>query len=424
MLCRLSLQLSDHIKSFHHLVLPCIIYSMRNISNGGIVLPDTSSLASEAEGLQDSVSRKRRHAMYFYRPPVWRYSSVQDGSSSLDLSEDSNWCDEASDCSLRFQDTCQEILESAPYVPLTDSDSDYETPLLQEESSSSESVTAPPPVTAVPESFYQTKPTFCTRLHAYRDIRLDSGERWSIQEGSLVIGLDPEYTLLESHERRLDEFRVVGGDVYVVCSLYADLWALCAKVSFNPLSESDERRRVAFLPLCAITVAPNYSAFVQRCSQRSNQEEKYPGNGLPVTPPQRSHSLTASKQVFQSLSDQLALPLAAQEIFQSLALKHTMDDFVPLDSTLEPIFSPLTSRRRRLMRRIKSSRSLSRNRGSARHQTASHYDHDLNSSLTSLCRRLGSKSDGWRQMHKRMSSSGSSQNFRWLSRRSDGVSSY
>ncbi|KAL4869430.1 hypothetical protein BDV12DRAFT_185135 [Aspergillus spectabilis] len=405
---------------------------MRNLSSGGITSPDNSSLTSDVEDLQDSVSKKRRHAMYFYRPPVWRYSSVQDGSSSPEMSEDLDGSDGASEkevsiCSQHLQNPCHELPDDAPYVPLNDSDSDHKTPLL--EGAFNGDLTLPETrhsIPAIPDTFYQTKPAFCTRLHSYIDIRLESGERWAIQQGSLVIGLGREYTLLESHERKMDEFEVAGGDVYVVCSLYADLWALCAKVSLNPLSERADSRRVAFLPLCAITLAPNYSAFVQRSTGFSQHDgQKYPGNGLPVTPPQRSHSLTASKQVFQGRDSQTALPLTVQDVIQSLALKHTIEDFVPLDSTLEPIFSSLTSRRRRLLRRIKSSRSLSRYRDSFWQQTPRDYDHDLNSSLASFYRKVGSKSDGWRQLRKqRSSSSGSSQKFRWLLKRSDSIFSY
>jgi hypothetical protein len=97
---------------------------------------DDSSLAS-ADWLQDSVSKRRRHGMYFYRPPVWRYSSNQDGSSSPDMSEALNGSDEGSVKSL----TCSSVLfadqptlgeaavDIAPYAAL-DSDSDHETPLL------------------------------------------------------------------------------------------------------------------------------------------------------------------------------------------------------------------------------------------------------------------------------------------------------
>ncbi|KAL4878432.1 hypothetical protein BJY04DRAFT_196008 [Aspergillus karnatakaensis] len=401
---------------------------MRTISNGGIASPDNSSLASDVEGLQDSVSRKRRHAMYFYRPPVWRYSSVQDGSSSPDMSEDLNKSDEelekdGSICPISVVNNCLQAPGDAPYVPLNDSDSDHETPLLQDEVSGDQ--------LSLPEAGYlpgtvsdplcQTNQAFCTRLRSYMDIRLEPGERWAIHEGSLVIGLSPKYTFLGSHEKRVDEFELADGDLYVVCSLYADLWAVCASLSFNRLSQSNNRRRIAFLPLCAVTLAPNYSAFLQRSSsQRADQGGDYPGSGQPVMPPQRSHSLIASKRAVRGHDIQIQLPLPVQDAFKALTLQHTTEDFVPLNSTLEPILSTLTSRRRRILHRIRSNRSLSKNCASVKEQSPRHYNHEYNSSLASFCRKFGSKSDEWRQLRRRRSaSSGSSQKVRWLPKRSE-----
>jgi hypothetical protein len=223
-----------------------------------------------------------------------------------------------------------------------------------------------------------------------------------VQEGSLVIGLDPEYTSLSNHERRSDEFEVSSGDVYVVCSMYADLWALCVKVSFHIPPADDASRRLAFLPLCSITLAPNYSAFAKRCNQCTRNgvhEQKYPGNGLSVTPPQRSHSLTASKQIFHGVHAQSLLPLIAQDVLQSLSLKHTSDDYVPLDSTLKPILSPLTSRRRRLLRRIGADKSGSKAHDNGRQLIKRRHVYRRDSLLISACRKIGSKSS-LRRMQK------------------------
>ncbi|KAL4787372.1 hypothetical protein BJX76DRAFT_354317 [Aspergillus varians] len=402
---------------------------MRSPSSSGITSSslDDSSLASDMQGLQDSVSKRRRHAMYFHRPPVWRYSSFQDGSLSPDMSEDLDNSDRVSE-----EDFPQKA-NTAPYVLLDDSDSDHETPLLQKDRASHGEPTLPDcrhSIETIPDPFHQKKPVFCTRLQSYRDIRLGLGEQWAIQEGSLVIGLGPEYTLLTSYERKMDEFKVSGGDFYVVCSLYADLWALCAKVSSNPSPEGNDPMRAAFLPLCGITLAPNYSAFVQRsirCLRYSGSHEgRYPGNGLPVMPPRRSHSLTASKQIFRGFDCRISLPLAVQDVFQRLVLKHTDDDFVPLDSTLEPIFSPLTSKRQRLLRKMGPGRSLLRSRDSDKQQTRPIYDvYDLNPLLPSVSGKIGSKSDGWRWLRRwQRASSGGSQKLKWLSRKSDLITSY
>jgi hypothetical protein len=262
------------------------------------------------------------------------------------------------------------------------------------------------------DPFHQPKPAFCTRLHSCRDIRLDPEEQWVIQEGSLVIGLDPEYTSLSNHERRPDEFEVSSGDVYVVCSMYADLWALCVKVSFHIPPTDDASRKLAFLPLCSITLAPNYSTFTQRCNQcarNSLHEQKYPGNGLPINPPQRSHSLTASKQIFHGVHAQILVPLVAQDVIQSLSLKHASDNYVPLDSTLKPILSPLTSRRHRLLRRIGAGKSGSKDQDNGRQLMKRRHVHRRDSPLISACRKIGSRSS-FRRMQKE-----------WQDRSSEGI---
>ncbi|KAL2864226.1 uncharacterized protein BJX67DRAFT_390182 [Aspergillus lucknowensis] len=389
---------------------------------------DSSSLGSN-DWLQDSVSKRRRHAMYFYRPPIWRYSSLQDESSSPSMSEDLNGGDEQSEKDSSYTSVYlagQQVAshagaDAAPFETL-DSDSEYETPLLDARAGGGES--ASPDfrcsTETLLESFHQTKPVFCTRLRSYKDIRLGTGEQWAIQEGSLVIGLAPEYTVLDNHERRMDEFEVARGDVYVVCSLYADLWALCAKLSFESSPEVGDHRRLAFLPLCSVTLALNYSAFVQRstgCSQGSGRHgDKYPGNGRPVTPLRRSHSLTASKQIFPAHRTQTSTPLAIQNIFQTFTLKHIDGDFVPLDSTLESVLSPLTSRRRRLLGRIGQGKSPSKVRNSGMQQ--GNYHNGLDSSLLSACRRMRSQPSIKRMCKERQNSAPSgSQALRWLLRK-------
>ncbi|KAL4966272.1 uncharacterized protein BDV14DRAFT_208280 [Aspergillus stella-maris] len=398
---------------------------MRSISGSGITCSSVDdSLAPGAQRLQDSVSKRRRHAIYFHRPPVWRYSSFQDGSSSPEMSEDLNGSDRVPEedlwiGSLKLANDAE--LSLAPYVALNDSDSDHTTPLLEDRASNGELVPLscrPSVADTTPDPFHQRKPIFCTRLHSYKDIRLGLGEPWAIQEGSLVISICSEYTVLDGHGQNQDEFELSSGEVFVVCSLYADLWALCAKVSFNPLPEGDDPLRVAFLPLCAITLVPNYSAFVQRSttySQSYGPHEKYPGNGLPVMPPRRSHSLTASRQIFRGLDDPISLPSAAHEAFRTLALKYIDEDFVPLDSTLKPIFSPLT-RRRHLLRRVRSSILLSRSSDSDKQRTSRKHRQSPNTSLASICRKASSKTDGWRRLRRwQSSSSGSSLKLKWLS---------
>ncbi|OJJ41036.1 hypothetical protein ASPWEDRAFT_73471, partial [Aspergillus wentii DTO 134E9] len=206
--------------------------------------------------------------------------------------------------------------------------------------------------------FRQTKAGLCTRLQSYKDIRLGEGEKWAIQEGSLVVCIDPLYTHLDRKERHPDEFEFATGDFYIVCRLYADLWALCAKVSLAPHSEShydgvsdNFDTHFAFLPLCTLTLAANLSAFMKRCSgytKSFQQDIRYPGNGLPVTPPERSHSLNASKQIFQTNTLQMEMPPIILDARSHFAADETERDFVPLDSTLEPLFSRFGGRRERV----------------------------------------------------------------------------
>ncbi|KAL4810968.1 hypothetical protein BDV18DRAFT_4007 [Aspergillus unguis] len=401
---------------------------MRNISGGGFTSSslEDSSLASDVQNLQDSVSKRRRHAVYFHRPPVWRYSSLHDGTSSPDMSEDLDGSGRASNEDFWMGSlpmTSPQKANVSPYVVLPDSDSGHETPLLENQDFPGEWALSDCRHFSerMPDPHHQQKPIFCTRLQSYKDIRLGVGEQWAIQEGSLVIGLGREHTLLGNHERQMDEFEVSSGDVYIVCSLYADLWALCAKVSSNPSPEDDDHMRVAFLPLCAVTLAPNYSAFIQRnirCTEYfGSQEEDCPGNGLPVVPPRRSHSLTASKQIFCGLGLQISLPLPAQKAIQTLALKPAEEEFVPLDSTLEPILSPLADKRRSLLR-WKSPGSKTRD--SPRQEPRGKQSRSLNPSLASVYSKVRSKSDGWRRLRRfKSSSSGGSQETRRLWRRSD-----
>lgn len=108
---------------------------MRNLSSDGITSSsvDDPYLAPEAQDFQDSVSKRRRHAVYFHRPPVWRYSSFQDGSSSPDMSEDLNGSDRATEDNISISPlnlSNNQKTDTASYVILDDSDSDHETPLL------------------------------------------------------------------------------------------------------------------------------------------------------------------------------------------------------------------------------------------------------------------------------------------------------
>ncbi|RMJ25168.1 hypothetical protein PHISP_03959 [Aspergillus sp. HF37] len=196
--------------------------------------------------------------------------------------------------------------------------------------------------------FRQTKPGLCTRLQLCKDVRLGVGERWAIQEGSLVVCVDPSYTHLDRREGFSDEFELASGDFYVVYRLYADLWALCVKLSFDSRTGSyfhgkpGDSVNLGFLPLCAVTLAANFGAFVQRTSRYMSyppSEIRHPGNGLPVIPPERSHSVNASKQIFHGGRIRIQLRVTAPDAYGNLSLEDAGVDFIPLDSTLEQLFS-------------------------------------------------------------------------------------
>ncbi|EAW10255.1 uncharacterized protein ACLA_047240 [Aspergillus clavatus NRRL 1] len=254
------------------------------------------STDTDTDSLQDSVTRKRRHAIYFPKPPIWCVRPYPQDSLSMGSSVTSSLMEDCRDGSSDRYESSDSFQDANMFYPL-DSDA-----------SSKETL----PGLSSQASFRQVKPGLCTRLRSYKDIRVGPGEGWAIQEGSLVISLDPSYTVHERHERQPDEFEISNGDVYVICRLYADLWALCVRASLAPLSESnpdDESvsRRLAFIPLCAVTLAANYGTHAD-----------------------------------------VALPpmdLGACKNFASAER-----DYVPLDSTLEQILCELGSRRDRLRR--------------------------------------------------------------------------
>ncbi|KAE8383009.1 hypothetical protein BDV26DRAFT_304531 [Aspergillus bertholletiae] len=373
-------------------------YADMSSSNSPEDLLEDFSDWSDSEHLQDSVTRKRRHGVYFHRPPVWVSSSAQtegqvtafascklchrsckecmcDNDSlretlgALYKERGSNpWstnCDLGLFCQVTAStaDTLAGIGTSVPgaaCVPLL-VDWENDKPKWRNSTSITTSswldrpLSSDEPLSNIHPSecsYRQVKPGLCTRLKFQKDIRLDTGERWALQEGSLVICIDPSYTLLD-HERQSDEFEIASGDVYVICRIYADLWALCVKASFISPCElscgvTNYSVRLGFLPLCAVTLAANFSAFCRRCSWNArcdSSESRYPGNGRPVTPPSRSHSLTASKQIFKGSKHHLILPGISYDTFHNTSLSGD-SDFIPLDSTLEQVLSRVGSQRR------------------------------------------------------------------------------
>lgn len=386
------------------------------------VFASNSNGASSLGQSQESITKNRRHGMYFHRPPVWRLRPCPRNNPQAPAKARSipcmRWkgssCD-ASDCSdepgltqklclpcpkcsrhaklytdcIRYEESdpwardmsCEttaaaigaqvdaeysiygsnsedplltDSLDSSSHLTLSKENSKYS--YMKERSTASEASMKPPYWQSVMKEnlsdiprpcFRQTKPGLCTRLQLCKDVRLEIGERWAIQEGSLVVCVDPSYTLLDRREGFLDEFELAGGDLYIVCHLYADLWALCIKVSFDSRTGGDspmagDSMILGFLPLCAVTLAENFGAFIQRCFKYMSyppSERKHPGSGLAVIPPERSHSVNASKQIFQEDRTRFQLPMTLPGACSNLPLEDTQMDFVPLDSTLQQLFS-------------------------------------------------------------------------------------
>ncbi|KAL3262681.1 hypothetical protein ABHI18_002562 [Aspergillus niger] len=356
--------------------------------------------APDAESIQDSVTKKRRHAVYFPRPPVWcppqqsRTSSLSASSSSSCTIEtcsghaanDSEMLEDAYSC---IADGCEATAALADMVSRTltnQSKSDQETIILHDWpardrpqawqqlgsagkyilSDRRASVQHCPSRVLLQSSVCHKGKGIPARLQAYKDIRLGLDEKRSIHEGSLVICVDPAYTLSDHDKPCSDEFDLVSGNIFVVCRLYSDLWALCAGAS-PPQSEkvfgetiTTEPMRLAFLPLCAVTLAANFSAFNQRCityARDKSEEPRYPGNGLPVMPPPRTSSLSDGKQISRGNRRHIAFPEVVYDAFDRISECSDVD-FVPADSSLENVLSDLTDRGSRRLQRLGNRMSI------------------------------------------------------------------
>ncbi|OJJ44630.1 hypothetical protein ASPZODRAFT_134711 [Penicilliopsis zonata CBS 506.65] len=339
---------------------------------------NTSSEESDRECFQDSITKRRRHAVYLHRPPVWYPGPCShDDSPGNTESHGIPYAYDIRDLQENCQHldvlegplpVCQEchkdlgtdkelgIFSTIPDFSLEDerwklrAASWLQEPVSEATAPSDDNVI--PAVGQNSPPLYQRHAGLCTRLRSCRDVRVGSDENWAIKEGSLVVCIDPEYTILRDQKRSNDEFELVYGDFYVICQLYADFWALCTKVSLNDSPKSDwygaERDdldrsflRLGFLPLCAVTLAANFSAFIDRCTRDRNclYLTKYPGNGLPVAPPERSHSLRVDKKSLEETYKNTGVPATLCDSLGPEPLLGVSDDFVPLDSTIRSLFA-------------------------------------------------------------------------------------
>ncbi|CRG88034.1 hypothetical protein PISL3812_05059 [Talaromyces islandicus] len=154
----------------------------------------------------------------------------------------------------------------------------------------------------------QTPAKDCQRFRFCKDIRGARRDTWAFEEGSLVIGIHPSFVDLNQQLIQEDEFELRYGEVYIICRMFADKWALCARLRMSdtimPVKNSDlvdhGFENIKFLPLCAVTLAANFASFDRRWSEyrmRCPYSSTFPSGGLRVTPPLRCDSLLASIEV-------------------------------------------------------------------------------------------------------------------------------
>jgi hypothetical protein len=154
----------------------------------------------------------------------------------------------------------------------------------------------------------QTPAKDCQRLRFCKDIRGAQRDTWAFEEGSLVIGIHPSFVDLNQQLIQEDEFELRYGEVYVICRMFADKWALCARLRMSdtimPVRHSDlvdyGFENIKFLPLCAVTLAANFASFDRRWSEYRMlcpYSNSFPSGGLRVTPPIRCDSVLASVEI-------------------------------------------------------------------------------------------------------------------------------
>lgn len=155
-------------------------------------------------------------------------------------------------------------------------------------------------------------------LKSYRDVRTTKHEHLAIEEGSLVISIAPYFTDLSQQLTRSDEFELRVGEVYVVSRMYADMWALCVRlrnsegVADVKVEDLKDSPNIKFIPLCAVTLASNFSAFHRRCATyRDNPPYTrfFPAGGSLITPPRRKESWLESRKYFTECTHQVSFSL-------------------------------------------------------------------------------------------------------------------
>lgn len=202
----------------------------------------------------------------------------------------------------------------------------------------------------------QTPAKDCQRLRFCKDIRGARRDTWAFEEGSLVIGIHPSFVDLNQKLIQEDEFELRYGEVYVICQMFADKWALCARLrmsdSIVPVKDSDQVERgfknIKFLPLCAVTLAANFASFDRRWLEyrlRYPYSSRFPSGGLRVTPPIRCESALASFEIAAKKSGSLHVPNVVFHLCKTRFSLPADTEYIPLQLNTEdiPLHQPKSS---------------------------------------------------------------------------------
>ncbi|KAH8693718.1 hypothetical protein BGW36DRAFT_429752 [Talaromyces proteolyticus] len=185
----------------------------------------------------------------------------------------------------------------------------------------------------------------CQRLRLCKDVRGAKREDWAFEEGSLVIGIHPNFVDLPQQLIAPDEFELRYGEVYVVCRMFPDLWALCARLRMSecilPNRKSDTVghgvENIKFLPLCAVTLAANFANFDRRYAEyrlRYPYATAFPYGGLRITPPMRQESIEASEEFFEFGYESLHMAGIVFDLCQPRATLPSNTDYAPLNLSI------------------------------------------------------------------------------------------
>ncbi|KAF3402386.1 hypothetical protein DPV78_004314 [Talaromyces pinophilus] len=182
-------------------------------------------------------------------------------------------------------------------------------------------------------------------LKSYRDVRSTEYERLAIEEGSVVISISPAFTDLSQQCIAPDEFELRIGEIFVVSRMYADMWALCIRLRNSEcVADADvdtlrDSPNIKFIPLCAVTLASNFSAFNRRCAlyrQNHPYARFFPSGGNLITPPDRLESLVASRKYFSRYNrSQIPLPPMVYTLCHAPNKMPTGLDYVLRDESTE-----------------------------------------------------------------------------------------